>query len=119
MSNDFNVRVDGGVTLVNRLNVPESYADGLAQLMVGFPITKLVFHSLLEPKQNDGTEVRKATQSLSIPTIAAIEMALLILSACKQNEQVLKTIIDDQIRARLTSLLEHVPQDISATNMPG
>jgi hypothetical protein len=74
-------------TLSGRVSAPEIYADGYSQLLLGFPTTKIVFHSLVEPKTEvDSKEERRVVATLSISTLDAILLATTILAGCKSSE---------------------------------
>ncbi len=66
-------------------NLPEIFADGTSQAMVGLPVSKVVFHSL-QPGDG-GVEQRKAVMQLVIGTPALVEFCRNVLSVTQQNEQ--------------------------------
>ena len=72
--------------LTGRLTAPEVYVDGWSQLLVGMPIPKIVFHSMVEPQGANPKETRRVAATLSINTFLAIQLAQAILAGCKANE---------------------------------
>jgi len=74
-------------TLSGRVSAPEIYADGFSQLLLGFPTTKIVFHSLVEPHtEANAKEERRVVATLSLSTMDAIQLATTILAGCKKSE---------------------------------
>lgn len=69
--------------------ISQTYADGVAQMMIGFPMSKILFFgvsaSASEQQMQEGVEVRKATFELTIPTIALLETAQNILTTIAGN----------------------------------
>lgn len=115
-------------TLSGRVSAPEIYADGFSQLLIGFPTTKIIFHSLVEPKTNvNAKEERRVVATLSISTLDAIQLATTILAGFKNAESQLGLGADQyltRIKAAIAQLGEIKmppgadPQNIIDTNTP-
>ena len=112
--NDFDIKeVNPTLTILDRLTAPNVYADGIAQIMIGFPISKIVFHTIYEPKTDSSGEIRKCVQTLSIPTVSALEMARHILGAAKQSEAKLSELFSDETLNKIKGLLVDIPDSVS------
>ncbi|MCF8149163.1 MAG: hypothetical protein K9K30_00855 [Burkholderiaceae bacterium] len=94
-------------TLVGRLNATESFAEGTTQILFGHPISKLLLHTVLSPEGQGNTEVRKATEVLSMPTVAMIQLAHLVLSKAKSFEARLMNDLDDTSKRRVMDMLKN------------
>ncbi len=83
-------------------SVPEIFTDGLSQLLMGFPISKLTFHSVVtSPDSTDQIEQRKAVLSLAMSTPVLLELCRNILIAAQSSLEELTesgTKTDTQIR---------------------
>lgn len=88
--------------LTGRLTAKEYFSEGLTQMFFGVPLTKLLLHTVIEPKDGDKPEIRKAQQYLTIPTVMAIEIAHIILSTAKSSEERLMNdlCMDDQKKVK-------------------
>ena len=73
--------------LEGRIAAPEIFVDGWSQVLVGYPLTKVVFHTLVQPSGPDTKEIRKVAMTMTIPLAQAIQFAQTILSYCKNGEQ--------------------------------
>jgi hypothetical protein len=71
-----------------RMNIPSIYVEGLSQLMVGFPNSRLFLHSIAQRDLNvpGGMETRQLACELVMSTSAMIEMAQTIIHALVQNQ---------------------------------
>jgi hypothetical protein len=88
---------------------PINYADGITQVALGYPISKIFFHHVTThttPPEAQ-KEVRKVTQILSIPTVQLVEACKLILSLAKAHEVQLVQLNGNQT-SQFTSLLADV-----------
>ena len=72
--------------------VPSFYVEGVSQMMVGFPISRLMLYTLAEKNEIDPTkeEVRHIACELIMPTSALIEMAQNIISSLSRNKSLLE-----------------------------
>lgn len=100
--------------LVNRTSSPEVFVEGVSQVMMGFPLTKIVLHSVVEPKDGTDKEIRRVVQTLSMPTLAALELAKIVLSLCSQSESQLCSMAEVEFSGKLKLLLSGVEPDPSA-----
>jgi len=94
--------------LTDRISATELYADGFSQLLVGFPVTKIILHSVIDAKTPTHKEVRRTVTTLSIPTTALIQLAQMILSACKNSEGQLAQLSGDAAK-QLKGILAQIP----------
>lgn len=69
-------------------NMPEIYADGISNLIMGGSVSKVTFHSVKawSPVLN-GIEQRKAVLQLSMPTVVLFEMCRNILFTAQTSEK--------------------------------
>lgn len=93
--------------LTGRLTAPERFAEGVTQYFFGFPFTKILFHTVLEPKSEKNREIRRAEQFLTLPTVVAIELANLILSSAKQVEEPLLRDLSGDTREKVRAILQN------------
>ena len=110
--------------MVGLLSIEENYVDGLTQIAFGFPITKLLLHTVIDPKnQQNARELRKAKQYLTMPTVAAIQLANLILASAKQSEERLLKDINENARDEVKAMLQNYTftnpvQGFESKNLP-
>lgn len=110
---NFDVIENDQFVMVGRLSTKDHCVDGFTQIFFGFPFTKILFHSIIEPKNQQNTrEIRKAEQYLTMPTVAIIELANLILASAKQSEEQLLKDINENSREQVRAML----QNYNATN---
>lgn len=70
---------------------PEVFVEGLAQIMIGAPLSKIVFYTT-KGVDSDGVEQRYANQTLVMPTNAVVQMISLISQQFATHEkEILKT----------------------------
>lgn len=93
--------------LTGRLAAVDRYAEGLTQLFFGFPFTKMLLHTVIEPQNGSSPEIRKADQYLTMPTVTAIELANLILSSAKQSEDQLLKDLNENVREKIRNILSN------------
>jgi len=88
-----------------RPNHPILYVEGLTQLLVGFPNSRVVFHSMAHREMNDsGTqEVRQIACELVMPTSSLVEMATNVIASLAANKSQLEAAQRDWL-AKLNSL---------------
>ncbi|WP_147326155.1 hypothetical protein [Hydrogenophaga borbori] len=69
------------VKIVRTASTPAIFAEGISQLAVGFPMSRVVFHKAVELDANTTppTEVHQVACELVIPTPALVEAAMTIL----------------------------------------
>lgn len=103
---DPDVFVTKGYQLKGRLSAPEQYVDGVSQLYFGYPMTKIVLHTMVEPKNGETLETRKVVQYLTMTTVNAIELANLILNTAKKSEAELMTDLNSAGQKRVKDILD-------------
>ncbi len=94
--------------LKGRLSANENHAEGVTQLFFGFPFTKVLLHTTIEPQGVDSPEIRRASQYLTLPTVVAIELAHLILSTAKQAEAQLLGDLSGEAKSKISSILQDI-----------
>jgi len=105
--------------LVMRENVEEIFADSVSSLSLGYPVSKLLFHSVIPPLDTanpTGVELlREGTVSVVIPTSVLIGLAI---DTIKSISTVKEQFSDDMNRniALLTALLNSLPQPGDASS---
>jgi len=85
---DAQVKTDGFV--LDKTAAPEIFADGVSQVLTGYPVSRVVFHTVLEPAGSGTKELRKASAILTMPTVSLIETARKLLALAKEAEDQLK-----------------------------
>ncbi len=71
---------------LDKTAAPEVFADGISQVLMGYPVSRVVFHTILEPAGSDSRELRRASMILTMPTVALIETARNLLNLAKEAE---------------------------------
>jgi len=104
---DFDKIENNQFVLTGRLSAKEYFAEGLTQMFFGVPLTKVLLHTIIEPKDGDNPEIRKAQQYLTMPTVMAIELAHIILSTAKNSEERLMNDLDKDDQERVKELLKN------------
>lgn len=81
------------LTKVMQPGTPSIYVEGLSQLMVGFPNSRMQLHSLVERGVNGQaiTERRHIACELIMPTTSMIEIAQLLINNLVANKELLET----------------------------
>lgn len=79
-------KIGEGVVLTGRATAPEIYVEGVTQMLMGAPVSRLIFHTTMDSATDGDVEVRKAAVVLSLPTGALVDIALKILEAVKSNQ---------------------------------
>lgn len=102
--------------LVGRLNALDEHAEGFSQFFFGYPFSKVLFHTIIEPKRSDSKEIRKATQYLTLPTVTAIEFAHMVLSNAKNHEEQILRELNSEAKSRIASMLADI--DIKSNPKP-
>jgi hypothetical protein len=93
--------------LTGRLSAASRHAEGVTQLFFGFPFTKVLLHTVIEPQSENNREIRKAEQFLTLPTVTAIELANLILGTAKQAEEQLLKDLNENAREKVRDILQN------------
>lgn len=61
-------------------SAPHIFAEGVSQVFMGVPNTKVLLHTLVEPGSEEKQEVRRAIGWVVMPTSTWLEVAQLILN---------------------------------------
>ena len=72
--------------IVNRINAPTIFIEGLSQIQFGYPNSYVVLHSRVMPKTPTSKERREVGVTLIMPTGALIDMAQTILGIARENQ---------------------------------
>lgn len=104
--NDLNYQEGEHFVLLDRFKAPEIYADGVSQLLIGYPMVKITFHTVLE---SGVKEIRKACATLTMDAPSALDMAFDILDACKHSEEEMLSIAGTNVPERLKAFLDRIP----------
>lgn len=74
--------------LVVPQNMPEIYADGFSAMMIGYPMSKIIFHSISMSLGSSDDEIEKRTgvAQVVLPTHSLIEFAKHILGSIEANK---------------------------------
>jgi hypothetical protein len=104
---------------------PTVYADGLTQLHLGYPISRVVLHGLVErsedpPGSKDVRELRHVACELVMPTIGLLDMAVNVLRAVRSGEAQLAD-FSSQSAARIQEMINSisVSPDSETGKVPG
>lgn len=95
--------------LVGKDDAPRIYVEGLSQLNLGYPLSRLVLHHTVEPSTSphDVPERRHIACELVMPTMALIDMVQVTLSSIAQARDQLPR-FHDQIGENLKAMLADV-----------
>ncbi|MEW6687555.1 MAG: hypothetical protein AB1452_00560 [Pseudomonadota bacterium] len=102
-----------GFRLEGRLAAPELFVEGWTHFYLGYPTTKILFHSVVEPPSPTRKETRRAQVTIAMPLGVAIQLAQTILAACKTNESVVA-----QASEQMAKQIKQVLSTISNAQMP-
>lgn len=105
---DINYEDMGSAVLLDRFKVPEIYVDGASQVLMGFPTTKILFHTVIESGEK---EIRRACAMLTMDAPSALELALGILESFRQANDVLLKDAAPSLEKKLKALLERIPNE--------
>lgn len=88
------------VRIVRPPNMPVIYVEGIGQMMVGFPNSRLMLSQLTHQNGHDGVQedVHHVACELVVPTSALIEMAQGILGNLGDNKELLKNAGGDWVQ---------------------
>lgn len=109
---DFNTFSHADVVLQGRVSAPEHYADGISQIMILGSVAKIMLHTVVLAKMPDNPEVRRAVQTLTMPSLGAIEMAHLVLRAAKDSEERLLSAMNEKDAARVKDILSQIQVEL-------
>lgn len=105
---DLNYEEREQTILIDRYKVPEIYADGVSQILMGYPTVKLTLHSVLESREK---EIRKACAVLTMDAPSALDMAFEIIEAFRQvKTEMLQTASTTSVE-KLKKFLDRIPEE--------
>lgn len=102
------------------LAYPEIYADDVSQVLMGVPVSKVVFHTVTgtgdgEAGKPDADELKRRVLQLAIPTASLLHFARNVLSSAGEiTEQIDKAV--DQYKQYTKKALDGV--EISSSKSP-
>ncbi|WP_313035665.1 hypothetical protein [Massilia alkalitolerans] len=99
--------------LVDRLQAPEVYADGVSQILTGYPLMKILLHTVLEAGHGSQKEVRKACAMITMDTPSALDLAFDILESCKFSEADMLDSASGAMPNRLRELLDRITPEMT------
>jgi hypothetical protein len=103
--------------LVGRESAPEVYAEGWTHVYFGYPLMKVVFHTVLEPKGGETKkEVRRAVAVVAMPLVTGMQLAHTLISAFKANSRILGGLTDQEAQ-KVKQILAQLP--VAADPAPG
>ena len=95
-------------------NLPQIYADGIGQVMVGMPVSKLVFHRTVGMDPSTGENVGSPAAVVTLPTAALLEFVLAFNEMAKNGKQGLLKAAADQA----SKTQELIEQLLSSSDSP-
>ncbi|WP_292938326.1 hypothetical protein [Noviherbaspirillum sp.] len=105
---DINYEDLGSAVLLDRYRVPETYADGVSEILIGYPMTKITFHTVIESSDK---EMRRACAMLTMDAPSTLDLAFDILEAFRRVDEVLLKDVGPRITEKLKMLLERIPKE--------
>lgn len=105
MTDVIEVRTDEAkFDLVMSEQVGSVYADGVSNAAIGYPVSKLFFHTVEPPRQlatggSQAVERRKVVLEMTIPTAALVELCANVVANAAQGRDALKTAANDMATA--------------------
>lgn len=102
--------------IVNRINSPTIFIEGLSQVQLGYPNSYLVLHSRAMPKTATSKERREVGVTLVMPTGALIEMAQTLLGIVRENHTQLTT-ANSVIKEALENMIQKIPDVMTSGAM--
>jgi hypothetical protein len=63
------------------------YVEGITQMSIGFPNSRLLMHSFTEKKAVDGQEIRHIACELIMPTAGIVELAQNLINQLAQHKE--------------------------------
>ena len=91
---------------IAKAGLPTIYVEGLSQMLVGFPNSRLMLYSFAERDANNpgAPELRHVACELVMPTSALIEIAQNILNSLAANKAILENVQSEWL-AKLGALM--------------
>jgi hypothetical protein len=69
--------------------IPSIYVEGITQMSVGFPNSRLLMHSFTEKTAPDEQETRHVVCELIMPTAAIVELAQNLINQIAENKDLI------------------------------
>lgn len=89
-------------------SMPEIFADGMSQFLLGVPISKIIFHTLITPATKDEEiEKRQGVLRLAIPTPILLEICRNVLVAARDHIDAIGeagSMADSQVRKMMDGI---------------
>lgn len=101
-----------GHIVKNEGRTPETFADGIHEMYLGSPISRITFYSM-DGATDDGREIRTPQQRIVIPTNALLEMCRNILAFATANSEGMKDGYDLQ-----ANYFSRLLSDVNITRAP-
>jgi hypothetical protein len=103
------------VQLVRSVNVPTIYVEGISQLAVGFPNSRLTLHSMVDRMLEGDVMKEKRTVAceLVMPTASMIEFAQIILNSLHDTREDLTA-----VRAAWVGNIERLMNSVQRVETP-
>ena len=103
--------------IVKAFNMPTIYAEGLSQIMIGVPMSRLMLHSLVQRADDRETteDVHQIACELVMPTPALIETAKAILTSLSESKAELQGVNMEWVQ-KANELLDSIPSPSEATS---
>lgn len=91
--------------------VPLMYVEGISQMAIGFPNSRVVFNSFSQRsgEGDDTEEMHQLACEMVVPTGALIEIARTILGQFAENRDVLRNLGGEWIE-RVNALVDDLPR---------
>jgi hypothetical protein len=70
--------------------VNELFADGFSQLLLGWPVSKVVFHTVRQTPVVGEPENRSVSHVLAVPTPVLLQLAQQVMGSLAQNRAVME-----------------------------
>ncbi|AOI60372.1 hypothetical protein [Burkholderia diffusa] len=89
----------------------ETYVDGISNVSMGYPLSKVMLHTNRPPEvqEQPAVEVREAVVRLVIPTGSLLEFALNILKGAAESRDALVS-GSNQMSAQFQAFLDQFPE---------
>ena len=84
----------------------DTYADGISQLQLGWPISKIVMHNVTRIATPDTPEERVVAQVLAMPTASLLQLAHQILHGLATT----RTQLEEAVRNNTEQFLQSIPK---------
>lgn len=100
------------IRIVRSADMPVIYAEGIAQMLVGFPNSRIMLSQLFQQNGVGEEDVHHVACELVVPTAALIEMAQGILNNLGENKELLQGVRAEWMQ-KVDAIIETLP-DVAA-----